>query len=100
MNNDRRKIGAVTPAERDEIKALFERKNALGELFRSLVGMPAEETAGSVIYERLVGDMGETTARFQAWWDEKSAKYAWENVSGCSWEIDFASGDIYLRRNG
>lgn len=100
MNDARRKVGAVTPAERDEIKALFERKNALSELFRSLVGMPDEELAQSAIYERLVRDMGETATKFQAWWDEKSVKYDWENISGCSWEIDFASGDIYLRRQG
>ena len=98
MTDARRKIGVVTPAERDEIKVLFERKNALGELFRSLAGMPDEELAQSAIYERLVMDMGETATRFQAWWDEKSARYGWENICGCSWEIDFASGDIYICR--
>ncbi|MDT8902420.1 CXXX repeat peptide modification system protein [Anaeroselena agilis] len=100
MNDTRRKIGAVTPAERDEIRALFERKNALRELFRSLAGMPEEELAGSAVYERLVADMGRTATRFQQWWDEKSAQYGWENISGYSWEIDFASGDIYIRREG
>jgi CXXX repeat modification system protein len=98
MNDQRRKIGAVTPAERDEIKALYERKNALGELFRALVDMPAEETAASPLYERLVADMGATAGKYQSWWDEKSRRYGWENLSGHSWEIDFATGDIYLRR--
>lgn len=98
MTDGRRLIGSVTAGERDEIKILFERKNALDELFRTLLDLPASETADSPIYERLVRDMGETTARFQAWWREKSAKYGWESVSGCEWEIDFATGDIYLRR--
>ncbi|MDR3565426.1 MAG: CXXX repeat peptide modification system protein [Negativicutes bacterium] len=100
MNDERRKIGSVSPDERDEIKRLYERKNALAELFRSLVGMPDSETANSGVYERLVKDMGETSTQFQDWWDDKSAKYNWENLRGYSWEIDFRTGDIYLRRQG
>lgn len=98
MKNERRKIGSVTPEERDEIKALFERKNGLSELFRALAGSASEELVNSNIYDRLVKDMGETAMKFQGWWDEKSVKYDWETIKGYSWEIDFNTCDIYLRK--
>lgn len=98
-NQLQRKVGSVTQAERDEIKKLFERKNGLIELFRSLLNISKEELEQSFLYERLVRDMGEVSTRFQAWWDEKSTKYHWESVKGHRWEIDFNTGDIYLRKN-
>jgi hypothetical protein len=36
-------VGSVTPEERDEIRLLFERKNGLSELFKSLVNIDREE---------------------------------------------------------
>lgn len=89
-------VGKVTETERDEIQSLFERKNGLLELTRSLVHMDKKELEISTLYDKLVMDMGRVSTRFQKWWDEKSTKYNWENEKGCHWQIDFETCDIYL----
>lgn len=86
------KVGQVTPAEKDEIQALFERRNGLSELAK-IVTADNEE-----LYEKLVKDLGVTGMKFQQWWDSMSAKYQWESVEGGNWEIDFDTCDIYLVR--
>ena len=58
----RKIVGQVTPEERAEIQALFERKNGLAELAKIV------STDNNELYEKLVKDMGETTAKFQNWW--------------------------------
>lgn len=83
-------IGKVTEEERDEIQALFERKNGLAELSKILT------PDNSMMYERLVQDMGRTQTEFQRWWDLMSKKYAWENTEGGSWSIDFDTCEITL----
>ncbi len=83
-------VGQVTPAERDEIQRLFERRNGLNELAKILTADNQE------LYERLVNDMGETGTKFQQWWDTMSQQYGWESVPDGSWEIDFNSCEIYL----
>lgn len=83
-------IGKVTEAERDEIQALFERKNGLTELSKILT------LDNSMIYERLVQDMGRTQIEYQKWWDRMAQKYAWENIDGGSWSIDFNTCEITL----
>ena len=40
--------------------------------------------------------MGETDARFQKWWDEKSRKYDWESHPKGNWEINFQTNEITL----
>lgn len=52
-------IGRVTEEEKNEIQALFERRNGLNELSKILT---AENEA---LYEKLVKDLGETGAKFQ-----------------------------------
>lgn len=84
------KIGQVTIEEKNEILSLFERKNGLNELVKIL---PADN---SELYERLVLDMGQTTTKFQQWWDTMSQKYNWESMEGSNWEIDFDTCDICL----
>lgn len=83
-------IGQVSPEERDEIQTLFERRSGLEELARIVT---AENTA---LYEKLVKDLGETGSRFQQWWTRMSEQYGWESAEGGNWEIDFATGTIYL----
>lgn len=86
----KKEIGFVTPEERDEIQALFERKNGLNELAKILTPDNHE------LYERLVNDLGVTSTKFQGWWNEKSEKYNWESSENGHWEIDFQSCRIYL----
>jgi len=83
-------IGQVSEEEKNEIQALFERKNGLMELSKIL-------TADNVVlYEKLVKDMGETNTRFQKWWDDMCAKYSWESQPDGNWEINFQNNEIYL----
>lgn len=88
-----KKIGKVSPEERDLILDLFERKNGLTELAKIL--SPDNE----LLYEKLVNDLGETTYRFQAWWNQMSQKYNWESSAGGNWEINFDTCEIYLITN-
>ena len=84
------KVGQVTIEERNEIQQLFERRNGLGELAKILT---ADNDA---LYQKLVNDMGDTSAKFQKWWDVMSAKYSWKSSPNGHWEINFESCDIYL----
>ena len=83
-------VGQVTPEEKNEIQALFERRNGLNELAKIL---SADNTE---LYEKLVKDMGETGTKFQGWWDRMSAKYQWESAENGNWEINFETNEIYL----
>jgi CXXX repeat modification system protein len=89
----RKKVGQVSAEERDEIKKLFERKNALLELARSLNA--ASEVPGA-LYEKLLADLGPVSTRFSAWWAQKGAKYRWERTATGRWEIDFDTCEIFL----
>ena len=86
----KKEIGHVTIEERDEIQKLFERRNGLNELAKILTPDNAE------LYEKLVTDLGETSTKFQNWWNEKSVKYQWESADNGNWEIDFENCKIYL----
>lgn len=83
-------IGKVTEQERNEIQALFERRNGLNELAKILTADNAE------LYERLVKDMGETGTKFQNWWDSMAQNYQWESAEGGHWEINFDTCEIVL----
>lgn len=86
----RKVVGSVTAEEKNEIQALFERRNGLNELAKILT---VENTE---LYEKLVKDMGETGLKFQNWWNRMSSKYQWESLEGGNWEIDFDTCEIYL----
>ena len=83
-------VGQVTEEEKNEIQALFERRNGLNELAKILTSDNAE------LYERLVKDMGETGTKFQQWWDRMALKYQLESVEGGNWEINFSTCEILL----
>ena len=83
-------IGQVTVEEKNEIQALFERKNGLNELAKILTSDNDE------LYEKLVKDIGETGTKFQNWWNRMAEKYQWERAEGCNWEINFETCEIYL----
>lgn len=83
-------IGQVTVDEKNEIQTLFERRNGLNELAKILTAENEE------LYEKLVKDLGETSTKFQNWWDRMGQKYQWESVEGGNWEINFDTCEIYL----
>lgn len=83
-------IGQVTVEEKNEIQKLFERRNGLNELAKILTAENEE------LYEKLVKDLGETSTKFQNWWDRMGQKYQWESVDDGNWEINFDTCEIYL----
>lgn len=83
-------VGQVTVEEKNEIQALFERRNGLNELAKIVT---AENTE---LYEKLVKDMGETGTKFQNWWDRMAGKYQWESAENGNWEINFETNEIHL----
>lgn len=87
---EKKLVGQVTPDEKNEIQALFERRNGLNELAKILTADNAD------LYEKLVKDMGETGSKFQRWWDVMSQKYNWESCENGNWEINFDTCEIYL----
>lgn len=86
-------IGRVTEEEKNEIQALFERRNGLNELSQILT---VETVENEALYEKLVKDLGETGAKFQNWWNRMGEKYNWESAEGGNWEINFETCEIYL----
>lgn len=87
---NKKNVGQVSIDEKNEIQSLFERRNGLNELAKIL--SPENEE----LYEKLVKDLGETSTRFQNWWDRMAQKYQWESVDGGNWEINFDTCEIYL----
>lgn len=85
-------VGKVTTDERDEIRHLYERRNGLVELSQIITD------GNSELYERLVKDMGETTTKFQSWWDRMYSKYQWESDENGHWEINFDTCEIFLQK--
>lgn len=86
----RKLVGQVSVEEKNEIQALFERRNGLNELAMIVT---AENEA---LYEKLVKDMGETGTKFQNWWDTMAQKYQWESAENGNWEINFETCEIFL----
>ena len=83
-------VGQVSELEKREIQILFERRNGLNELAKILTADNTE------LYERLIKDLGETSIKFQKWWNQMSEKYQWESIDGGNWDIDFDTCEIYL----
>lgn len=83
-------VGQVSELEKREIQILFERRNGLNELAKILTADNTE------LYERLIKDLGETSIKFQKWWNQMSEKYQWKSIDGGNWEIDFDTCEIYL----
>jgi CXXX repeat modification system protein len=83
-------IGKVTLEEKNEIQALFERKNGLAELAKII------SADNEALYEKLVKDIGETGTKFQKWWDTTAAKYHWKGTKNGNWEINFETCEIFL----
>lgn len=85
----RKLVGHVTEEEKKTIQSLHERRNGLNELAQIV-------KENDSIYERLVNDMGQTTTKFQNWWDTTARKYNWESSPDGSWEINFNTNEIFL----
>ena len=81
-------VGQVTVEEKNEIQTLFERRNGLNELAKIVTADNTE------LYEKLVKDMGETSSKFQSWWDTMAQKYQWESAENGNWEINFETCEI------
>jgi CXXX repeat modification system protein len=91
-------VGKVSLKERDEIQALFERRNGLTELVQSLSANGSGMLDNAAFYEKVVADLGKTTSRFKKWWDDKAKAYGWQGRPGWQWSIDFDTCQISLNR--
>jgi len=92
-----RRAGRVTPEERDEIEALYRRKLALTALLPTLARMDSGELQSTPLYERLVRDLGETIAAYDAWWAGMAASGRWRRERpDQTWHIDFDTCDVLL----
>ena len=85
-----KRIGQVSAIEMAEIQKLYERRNGLNELAKTLT------TSDTDLYEKLVLDLGETSSKYQDWWDRMPKKYSWESRDGGNWQINFDTCEIYL----
>jgi CXXX repeat modification system protein len=90
--NKKEVVGRVSFEEANEIKFLFERKNGLIELAKSL------NDNNISLYDKIVTDLGIVSTKFDQWWNEKSTQYNWPNKVGHAWEINFSTGEIYLAK--
>lgn len=86
----RKIVGQVTQEEKNQIQQLFERRNGLNELAKILT------SDNEALYEKLVKDLGETSTKFQHWWDTMATKYQWESSPNGNWEINFDTNEIIL----
>jgi CXXX repeat modification system protein len=90
MMETKKHVGKVTAEERDQIQALFERRNGLNELAKILTSDNTE------LYEKLVKDLGDTTTKYQNWWNRMAQKYQWESSENGKWEINFETCEVFL----
>lgn len=89
-------VGSVTEQEKEEIKKLYERKNALKEIIPSLNSGIVTNEQKDELYEKVVQDIVKTNTAFQKWWDEKAKQYNWKSVENGIWNIDFETNEIFL----
>lgn len=89
-------VGKVSAKERDEIQALFERRNGLVELVQSLAANGDGLLGNTAFYEKVVADLGRTTVRSRQWWEAKAKAYHWPGKPGWQWTIDFDTCQIFL----
>lgn len=82
-------IGKVSDTEKEEIRTIYNRKNSLMELAKSI-------TSDDSIYERLILDICETNSKYQLWWNNMSSKYNWEKCDNTNYRLDFESCEVYL----
>lgn len=82
------KVGQVTTEERDEIRNMYEKINAL----RNLQLIVEKEN----LKKTLKNDIENVQKEFDEWWGKKAEKYQWESKNDASWVIDFNSNDIFL----
>lgn len=83
-------VGRVSEEERNEIRSLFERRNGLNELAKILT------SDNEALYEKLIADLGDTSTKFQDWWNRTSTAYHWESADNGHWEINFETCEIFL----
>jgi len=82
------RVGKVTVEERDEIRNIYEKINAL----RNLQLIVEEEN----LYKKVEKDLQNVEKEFDEWWGEKARKYQWKSKDDASWIIDFSSNDIFI----
>ena len=87
---ERRRVGQVTKAERDEIRRWVERENGLVEL-----AMIVDED--HPLHDRLAADRRHTAEAKSSWWGTMAERYRWESANGAQWTVDFETREVWLQ---
>lgn len=89
-------IGKVTIEEAVAIKDLTTRKTELKRQLKRLIDMDKEELY-CTLYDKIIQEIGEVSTECEQWWDAKYDKYRWANIVGDEIEIDYESGQVFVR---
>ncbi len=89
-------LGYVTIEESEELRKIFQRKNALRELMLSFANAPKDMVENNLYYEKIVDDLGVCNQRMMEWWNKTASEYGWKYSSQDSWHIDFETREVYL----
>ena len=85
-------IGLVTPDERDTVRILHLRRQALKDLLFSTQMFSPSDIPN--LYEKIISDLGKTIHDHDQWWDEMALRYSWKSVQGYKWHLDFSSCEV------
>lgn len=96
MNMLKVKVGTVTEQEKNEIMQLYERKNALKELYITLSSPYVTDEERKLLKESLIEDLTKTHSRFESWWRTSQEKYNWKTDENGHFVISFDTREIFL----
>lgn len=90
------KVGLVSEEEKNEIKAIFQRRLALKELLMTINNPSLPEADKDDLYRRIVDDLTKNRELHEKWWKEMPLKYHWKWDENSFWSIDFDTNEIFL----
>lgn len=92
----KQKVGEVTEDEKEEVLRLYDRKNALNELFFVLSSPYLTEGEKETLKGRIIDDMAKANSLYEKWWSDKREKYNWKSKATGQWIMDFRTRAVYL----
>ena len=98
MTVEKKLVGRVTPEQRDEIRALFERWDSQKRRFQFFFPKENRDLSREIqdIYDDMVISMEYMLLAIAQWWDDRGAEYQWEGRESGRWEINFDTCEVFL----
>lgn len=81
----------ITEEEKQEVRSLFNRKNAIRELLDSSYNNQG-------LFDKLTGEFVEVSTNFQNWFKKFEEKYQAVGAPGHFWSVDFDNNTVTLRQ--